>query len=290
MRLIDRLLDRDDEPDAWAVRHRRPDSPGWRSVEGLDELDAPLEQKEFEWNHPDLEAGTYRLFALDGGQLRRPPAEVAWTVRVDGAAADRPDRDDEVRAELRELRAALEGSRAPEDFDDALKRSAVSAYLEGDISLDEIRSLASISNMFNGSQRRLSDAVDDPKDLGEIAGRGLLTVADELQERGFTLSSLTGDDDEPGLRNLEGRADRDAGDGESSSRRDVVDEATAGFPGPDEEPDVDERPAARDLGEEELIGVADDAGLLDDVDEVQVEPTISQEEARRVAREVAGGA
>lgn len=272
-----------DEPDEYVLIRL---GPGDREL--VDRLDEELGPMEAEFQH-DLRPAVYRLQAVRGGRF----AEVAWREEV--GDVERARELEDVRSELRALQAALEDDGAqsvPEDFGQQLERGILTSVLEGQIGVDEARSLADLHARFEGrggeggelGEPSVSFSIDSPQQLA---------IYKALTDPDGTISTLRRATDEVlGGAERDGGADRDDGAGGSSILEKAI-KAGGRDRARDKEPDDDEGPPPKGSSERLEAGVAgmEERGLLDDeaadVDEpAPGEPAITEEEADAIVDEL----
>lgn len=107
--------DDDDEPDRtidfFRVLFQPSDAPGWRIVEGFEELESPISEDDFKFSEDPLDDGKYRLAGIDtNGRITKPPEDVGWQINNKSTGGHR-DRNkasgassDDVQALRRQIR------------------------------------------------------------------------------------------------------------------------------------------------------------------------------------------
>lgn len=127
----------------------------------------------------DLDPGTYRCQAIRDNKF----GEMEWVRDVGNPREAREV--ERLERELRELRSAVEGAsssraEAAGSFDDRLKKATIESVLDGDLEVTDAKQIASLSAAFDGGgDGSLAESVEDPRDLGEIAGRSVLQFLDD---------------------------------------------------------------------------------------------------------------
>lgn len=159
-------------PDEYVILQVKPER---EVVERIEEPVDPLEaEARFE-----LGDGRFQLQAVRGGAF----GEMIWSEEFGDPRQAREV--DELRRELREIRSAVESSspsraQPAQSFEDQLKRATFESVLDGELDVGDARQIAALSAAFEGgAESGLADSVEDPKDLGEIAGRSVLKLLDD---------------------------------------------------------------------------------------------------------------
>lgn len=128
MGLFDRFTnDTDDDEPYPGVDHfmiaYMTDKGGWKPVDGFNELAEPVDRQTFEYNNEPLEHGRYRLFAIKDNLKTEPPEGVGWTLNredeIKDSSSSSSDTDDELKAELRQLRNEVKEAKQSDSGEDA---------------------------------------------------------------------------------------------------------------------------------------------------------------------------
>lgn len=262
-------------PDEYRIIRSGPNEERETIEDGLtDPPDADL----YLLNH-DLDPGTYRCQGIRDNRF----GEVAWVREVEDHRNSR--RVEELEEEIRNLRAAVESSspspaQPAQSFEDQLKRATFESVLDGELGVGDARQIAELSAAFEGgAEAGLADSVEDPKDLGEIAGRSVLKLLDDpsqaekLSESAGRAASgvLKGLQVEP-EQAAEQRGEPDDGDEDEAQSRLDLD------PGPTT---LDDLGADRG-GPTTLDDVRDEAEVVEEAEE-PITPEADADEAEAVA-------
>lgn len=148
----------------------------------IDRVSEPIPSGQAEFDY-DLRDGKYQLRAVNGGRF----GESVWTEKIGNA--DRAKEIEALRSDMRDFKRSMSQNGGNQG---TLKERTIDAVLRGDLDPAHLETVAALNASWeNPDDVKLSDIVDDPTDLREVAGAGSLKILENYSSVEDLVSDIT---------------------------------------------------------------------------------------------------